>query len=144
MNSKQRPNSLADLAATRRFLLTSLSVLKIVLHLGTIGRIARRRCASRRVLDQLYVQLQVALPFAPLGFCQATGVSFLATLIILVLDGYFLQFVRTSPTICFRVSVAILAEIVIRARITVEAITSEDFTAASGALLNKLGGVSIV
>ena len=36
MNSKQRPNALANLAATKDLDTTSVGVLEIILHLGTI------------------------------------------------------------------------------------------------------------
>ena len=52
-------------------------MLEQVLHLGAVGRRARRVAARRRVLQQLHVQLDRALALAPLllGELVARGLA---------------------------------------------------------------------
>ena len=141
VNSQERPYTLTDLAPARGLNLTLMAVLEIVLHLGTILRSTRLSVAPRGMLNELNMELNVALPLSSLMFGEtaATTVVCAATL-----DGDGLHLVRASASVGVGILVALGTEVEVWTSVAVPAITRKDFLATRTAGLHELGSATIV
>ena len=91
------------------------------------------------MLNQLDVKHQVALALFTL-LVRETALF----LVGIRLNRHRLQCVSTLATVCVRVLVAILAQIVIRAGVAVVALAAQNFTTARHTLLHEFRGITVV
>jgi hypothetical protein len=140
VNTEKRPDTLTNSTTALNLDLTHPRMLQVLLHLGAISRRASLRTTTRRMLDELNVQHEVALTLKSLLFCESAtsfrpGVGFHR-------DGN--QSVRAGTTVRFRILETFLTQVVVLARITMETLPAKNFSVAMDALLDKLWGIAVV
>mmetsp|Transcript_3872 Transcript_3872/g.10916 ORF Transcript_3872/g.10916 Transcript_3872/m.10916 type:complete len:576 (+) Transcript_3872:401-2128(+) len=143
MDSEQSPDPLADAASALDAAGTRFRVPEVVLHLGTVLRRASFVDAFRGMLDQLDMQLQVALTVLSLGSCERARIG-AAVLTTLGFDIDRLEGMGARSSVRLGISVALSAKIVIGTYRAMVALAAENLAVAHHALLDELGGVSVV
>lgn len=118
MQLKQSPDSLAHMTATRGLHLALSSMLQQPLHLGAIGRWARRRAASSSVEQEGHVKLNASLALLALRLRQL--------ILLPASDRDRFQLVRMPRCVWIRDAVVTL--IVVSADGAVVAIPGEDLS----------------
>lgn len=114
-------------------------MLKVLLHLGAIRRSTSLRHAPGCMLNELDVQLQVALTLLSFGIRKTS------LLVVGVrLDSHWLQCVRALAPVDIRVVEALLAQIIVRAGVAMIALAAKNFAATRNTLLYKLGSITVV
>lgn len=141
MNAQQRPYPLANLATARGLDLAVLAMLEIMLHLCAILRSAGRSVAPRGMLDELNMQLNVALTLPTLVFGETAAAVIIGSA---TLDGDSLHLVRAGASVGVGILVTVVAKIKIWTCIAVPAISREDFLATRTAGLYEFGSASIM
>ena len=118
-----------------------LAVHEIVLHLGAILRSTVFSVARRSMLDELNMELNVALPLPSLMLSETTTAAIIGAA---SLDGDGLHLVGTLAPVGAGVLVAVGTEIKVGTSIAMPAISRKDFLTARTAGLHELGSTAIV